>query len=67
MMPDPAIDEVRAVRHLISAEHGHDTGRLLDHYRQFEALHGERILRRRVEQVIEKSPENAPGEDSEDR
>ena len=32
MKPDPIIAEVRAVRHKISAEHGHNTRRLGEHY-----------------------------------
>ena len=45
MKPDPAIDEVRAVRHRISEEFGHDTRALLDHYRELEKLYPERVLR----------------------
>ena len=30
--PEPVIDEVRAIRHRISARHGHDARRLVDHY-----------------------------------
>ena len=45
MRPDPAIDEIRTVRHRISEEFGHDTRALLDHYRELEKLHSERILR----------------------
>ncbi|MEO7298741.1 MAG: hypothetical protein ABI042_09220 [Verrucomicrobiota bacterium] len=29
---DPVVAEVRKARHEISAEHGHDTKRLVDHY-----------------------------------
>jgi len=46
MRADPAIDEVRAVRHRISEEFGHDTQALLDHYRELEKLQPERVLRR---------------------
>lgn len=45
MKPDPAIDEVRAVRHRISEEFDHDTQALLDHYRELEKLHPDRVLR----------------------
>ena len=31
MKKDPAIDEIRAVRHKISEEFGHDSDRLIDH------------------------------------
>ncbi len=47
MKPDPAIDEIREVRHRISAEFGHDTRALLDHYRELEKLHSGRMLRPR--------------------
>ena len=45
MKPDPAIEEVRAVRHRISEEFGHDTQALLDHYRELEKLHPQRLHR----------------------
>jgi hypothetical protein len=32
MKPDPVIAEVRAARHAISAEYGHNTRRLIEHY-----------------------------------
>ena len=36
MKPDPAIDEIRAVRREISAEFGHDPRRLMAHYVEYE-------------------------------
>ena len=45
MKPDPAIEEVRAVRHRISEEFGHDTQALLDHFRELEKLHPNRVQR----------------------
>lgn len=33
MKPDPLVDEVREARRKISAEHGHDIHRLVEHYR----------------------------------
>jgi hypothetical protein len=30
--PEPVIDEVRAIRHRISARHGHDPRRLVEYY-----------------------------------
>ncbi len=30
--PDPVIDEIRAIRHRISARFGHDPHRLVSHY-----------------------------------
>ena len=35
-MSDPEIEEVRAARHEISAEHGHDLHEVVDYYRSFE-------------------------------
>ncbi|MBU6402958.1 MAG: hypothetical protein KGS61_21770 [Verrucomicrobia bacterium] len=34
MRPDPEIEEIRAVRHRISAECGHDPKRLVERYRK---------------------------------
>ena len=45
MKPDPAIEEIHTVRHRISEEFGHDTQALLNHYRELEKLHPERVLR----------------------
>jgi hypothetical protein len=36
MKPDPAIDEIYAVRRKISAEFGHDPRRLMAHYAEYE-------------------------------
>lgn len=36
MKPDPPIDEIREIRHQISAEHGHDPERLIRHYQKLE-------------------------------
>ena len=36
MKPDPIIDEIRRVRHEISAECGHDPKRLLEYYLELE-------------------------------
>jgi hypothetical protein len=33
---DPIVAEVRRARHEISAEHGHDTRRLVEHYIQMQ-------------------------------
>ncbi len=37
MKPDPVIAEVRAARHKISAEHGHNSRRLIEHYMELQA------------------------------
>jgi hypothetical protein len=43
--PDPVIDEIREVRHQISADLGHDPKRLIDHYMKLQERHKERSLR----------------------
>lgn len=37
MKPNPLIEEIREVRHRISAAFGHDTQRLVRHYQELEA------------------------------
>ena len=44
MRKDPLIDEIRAVRHKISAEYGHDTRRLIHHYKELEKKYADRML-----------------------
>jgi hypothetical protein len=46
MKKDPPVDEIRAVRHRISARFGHDTKALLDHYRELEKQYADRMLRK---------------------
>nr|VFJ71171.1 MAG: hypothetical protein BECKFM1743A_GA0114220_105785 [Candidatus Kentron sp. FM]VFJ71524.1 MAG: hypothetical protein BECKFM1743C_GA0114222_106005 [Candidatus Kentron sp. FM]VFK18936.1 MAG: hypothetical protein BECKFM1743B_GA0114221_105846 [Candidatus Kentron sp. FM] len=36
-MSDYEIDEIRHIRHRISTAHGHDLGRIAEHYRAMEA------------------------------
>ena len=42
--PDPAIDEVREVRHQISEQLGHDPARLVEHYMKLQEQHRDRLL-----------------------
>lgn len=35
-MNDYEIDEIRRIRHKISAEHGHDLRKIAEHYRKLE-------------------------------
>lgn len=44
--PDPLIDEVRKARAELSAQFGHDLGRLCDHLREIEARHPKRVLQK---------------------
>ena len=41
---DPAIEEIRETRRRISEEFGHDTRALVEHYRELEKRHADRIL-----------------------
>ena len=45
MRRNPLIEEIRAVRHKISAEHGHDTHRLIQHYKELEKKYADRMVR----------------------
>jgi hypothetical protein len=61
MRKDAAIEEIRAVRHQISAEFGHDTKRLLDHYRSLEEQYEHRMLRDPVLSEGSVGASQAPG------
>ena len=41
---DPAIKVVRDARHLISEKVGHDPRKLVEHYRQLQERHRERLV-----------------------
>jgi len=43
------IDEIRAVRHRISARFDHDPARLVAHYMETQKLHSDRLLRPETE------------------
>ena len=45
MKRDEAIEAIRAIRHKISAEHGHETRRLVRHYQEMEKRYADRIVR----------------------
>lgn len=44
MMSDPVIDEIRAVRHRISAQFDHDPERLIEYYMERQKRHGNRLV-----------------------
>ncbi|MCX7044777.1 MAG: hypothetical protein NTX50_04715 [Candidatus Sumerlaeota bacterium] len=44
MISDPVIEAIRAVRHQISAEYGHDTHAMLEHHRELEKKYKNRML-----------------------
>lgn len=41
---DPGLEEIRRVRHEISAEIGHDPKKLLEYYRELEAEYADRLV-----------------------
>jgi len=42
--PDPIVDEVRRVRHEISARFGHDPVRLAEYYMEFQEQYRDRLV-----------------------
>ena len=42
---DPVIERIREVRHRISAEFGHDTKRLIDHYIELQKKYADRLVK----------------------
>jgi len=45
MKRDPAIDEIRKIRHEISERYRHDTHALIAHYRALEKKYAGRLVR----------------------
>lgn len=43
-LPDPVIDEIRAVRARISAECGHDPEKLVQYYLRLQQRHASRLI-----------------------
>jgi len=50
MKDDPTIDAIREVRHRISASVDHDPRKLVEHYRQLQERHRDRVVSRNVEE-----------------
>ena len=44
IVPDPVIDEIREVRHRISASCGHDPARLVEYLMQYQRQFRDRLL-----------------------
>ena len=42
--PDPVIDEIREVRHQISARFGHDPEKLVKHYMELQKEYRDRLV-----------------------
>jgi hypothetical protein len=45
MSSDPVIDEIRAVRHRISEQFGHDPKKLVEYYIKLQERHRDRLVR----------------------
>jgi hypothetical protein len=59
-LSDPVIDEVRAVRSLISAQFDHDPAKLVAHYMELQKRHADRLIvgtnnPAREDEVVERS------------
>ena len=48
---DPIIDEIRQVRHRISARFGHDPGRLVAYYVDLQEKYRDRLIGARVQRA----------------
>ncbi len=55
MKNDPLIDEIREVRHRISASVGHDPHRLVEHYQRLQRNYSRRVTSRHTEYPLEKA------------
>ncbi len=55
MKPDPAIDDIREVRHRISASVDHDPRKLVEHYRRLQEKHRDRVVSRNPERTERKA------------
>ena len=55
MKSDPAIDAIRKVRHHISASVNHDPRKLVEHYRELQERHQDRVVSRNV---VESKPKD---------
>lgn len=55
MKDDAVVERIRQARHEISAEHGHDTTKLVEHYKELQDQHKDRLYRSESAVVSEKS------------
>jgi hypothetical protein len=54
---DPVIDEIREIRHRISARFGHDPARLVAHYMEFQKKFADRLA---IAPAAQRHPEAPP-------
>jgi hypothetical protein len=57
MLENQTIKEVRAARWKISEQHGHDLGRLVDHYKKLQRDKLERQARKQATARVAENPE----------
>lgn len=43
-MPDPVIDEIREIRHRISAQCDHDPAKLVEYYQKIQEQYADRLI-----------------------
>jgi hypothetical protein len=60
---DPVIDEIREIRHRISARFDHDPAKLVAHYMEFQKQYEDRLLKN--DKGTEQSVTNTAQEDRE--
>ena len=44
MKPDPTIDEIRRIRHEMSAEHDHDPKKMVAYYAEIKKRYADRVV-----------------------
>jgi len=62
MKPDPIIDEIRRVRHELSAEIGHDPRRLPELYAAIQDECSDRLLDRAEQRAAKQTPIDHSGD-----
>jgi len=61
MSRDPIVDEVRAVRAAIAAEHGNDLKRIIAAFRRKEGADGRRVVDLTAERAPKRQPQRKAG------
>ncbi len=56
MKDDPAIAEIREVRHRISAEHDHDPRKVVDYYIEMQKQYRERLVESAADEESHRQP-----------
>lgn len=62
MAKEGPLERIRRVRHEISAEHGHDPRRLIEHYMKLQESHSDRLVETVAPGALQPQPADARGE-----